>query len=439
MAGEWQPYRLGELLEIKHGFAFEGRFFSDEPVGPILVTPGNFRIGGGFSSEKNRYFAGPVPEGYHLLAGDVVVTMTDLSKAGDTLGYSAVIPADGSFYLHNQRIGKLVLKPGAPTKLSYIHWVMRSPGYRAEVLGSATGSTVRHTSPSRIAAFAFGLPPCGEQEVIAALLGALDDKSELNRRMAETLEAMVRALFQSWFVDFDPVRAKAEGRATGLSDDLAAIFPGSFDAEGKPAGWRREPLFLHAKLISGGTPKTDVPEYWGGGIPWASAKDVSQCADLFLTTSERTITGSGLDHSATRLVPELSTVVVARGATTGRFRVLGRDMAMNQTCYALQSRNWRPFWLATAFADLVESLVHAAHGSVFDTITTRTLEAARVVAGSDQLMDLFEKTVNPLYLRALVACEQSNVLAALRDALLPKLISGELRIEAAERKIAAVA
>jgi len=112
---------------------------------------------------------------------------------------------------------------------------------------------------------------------------------------------------------------------------------------------------------------------------------------------------------------------------------------MNQTCYALQSRNWQPFWLATAFADLVESLVHAAHGSVFDTITTRTLETARVIAGSNQLMDLFEKTVNPLYLRALVACEQSNVLTALRDALLPKLISGELRIEAAERKIAAVA
>jgi type I restriction enzyme S subunit len=196
---------------------------------------------------------------------------------------------------------------------------------------------------------------------------------------------------------------------------------------------------LHAKLISGGTPKTDIPEYWGGDIPWASAKDVSQCPDPFLTTTDRTITDSGLDNSATRLVPKLSTVVVARGATTGRFRILGREMAMNQTCYALQTRNQRPIWLATAFADLADSLVHAAHGSVFDTITTRTLEAARVVAASDRLMDLFEKTVSPLYLRVLAAREQSSVLAALRDALLPRLISGELRIKAAERKVAAVA
>src|SRR5438128_4311928 len=120
---------------------------------------------------------------------------------------------------------------------------------------------------------------------------------------------------------------------------------------------------MHARLISGGTPKTEIADYWDGDIPWANAKDVSQCADLFLTATERRITDRGLDESATRIVPKLSTVVVARGATTGRFRLFGRDMAMNQTCYALQTRNKRPFWLATAFAGLVDALVHAAHGS----------------------------------------------------------------------------
>jgi len=437
MAGEWQPHQLGELLEIKHGFAFEGRFFRNEPVGPILVTPGNFRIGGGFSSEKNRYFVGPVPDGYRLEAGDVIVTMTDLSKAGDTLGYSAVIPRDGNCYLHNQRIGKLVLKPEAPTNPSYVHWVMRSPSYRAEVLGSATGSTVRHTSPSRIAAFSFPLPPCSEQDAITGLLGALDDKIELNRRMAETLEAMARALFRSWFVDFDPVRAKAEGCPTGLPDDLAALFPDRLGDDGLPAGWRIEPLLMHAKLISGGTPKTDISEYWDGAVPWASAKDVSQCPDLFLMTTERTITNLGLDNSATRIVPKLSTVVVARGATTGRFRIFGHDMAMNQTCYALQSRSRRPFWLVTAFGELVGPLLHTAHGSVFDTITTTTLTSARVMAGGERLLDVFEKTVSSLYRRILENCEQSHTLTALRDTLLPKLISGELRIADAEKRMSA--
>jgi type I restriction enzyme, S subunit len=211
--------------------------------------------------------------------------------------------------------------------------------------------------------------------------------------------------------------------------ETAALFPNSFNVELTPAGWRWEPLLMQARLISGGTPKTDVPEYWDGGIPWASAKDVSQCADLFLTTTDRTITNRGLEESATRIVPKLSTVVVARGATTGRFRLLGRDMAMNQTCYALQSRNHRPFWLAATFAGLIDELVHAAHGSVFDTITTGTFERARVIVGDESLLNAFEETVTPLYEHVLINCEQSRTLAPLRDALLPKLISGELQVK----------
>ncbi|MGC2413241.1 MAG: restriction endonuclease subunit S [Stellaceae bacterium] len=338
--------------------------------------------------------------------------------------------AKGQFWVNNHAH---ILQGSSKALTKFLHYALVS----ADVQPFLTGAVMPKLTQANLHRIPLILPPKKQQEEIVGLLGSLDDKIDLNRRVAGTLEAMARAFFRSWFVDFDPVLAKAEGRPTGLPDNLAALFPDSFDPEGMPASWRREPLFLHANLISGGTPKTDIPEYWGGGIPWASAKDVSQCTDLFLITTERTITDAGLDNSATRLVPKMSTVVVARGATTGRFRILGRDMAMNQTCYALQSRNRRPFWLATAFADLVDSLVHAAHGSVFDTITTRTLEAVRVIAASDQLMDLFEKTVGPLYRRASATCEQSRTLAALRDTLLPKLISGELRIADAEKRIAA--
>ena len=176
----------------------------------MLVTPGNFKIGGGFLSGNDRYFFGEVPQGYELTPGDIIVTMTDLSKAGDTLGYSAVVPLDGRKYLHNQRIGKVLLKSKTCVSKSFVHWLMRTPRYRAEILGSATGSTVRHTSPSRIEAFEFNLPPMEEQNGIAGILDALDDKIELNLRTARTLEAMARALFSSLFVDFDPARAKAE-------------------------------------------------------------------------------------------------------------------------------------------------------------------------------------------------------------------------------------
>ena len=253
------------------------------------------------------------------------------------------------------------------------------------------------------------------------------------------LEAVARVLFKSWFVDFEPIRAKAEGRDPGLPMEIAALFPSGFNAELTPTGWRWEPVLMQARLISGGTPKTDVSEYWDGDIPWASAKDVSQCADLFLMVTDRTITDRGLEESATRIVPKLSIVVVARGATTGRFRLLGRDMAMNQTCYALQSRNHRPFWLAAAFAGLIDELVHAAHGSVFDTITTSTFERVRVIVGVESLLSAFEEAVTPVYEHVLINCEESRTLAALRNALLPKLISGELRLRDAERVVATAA
>ncbi len=268
---------------------------------------------------------------------------------------------------------------------------------------------------------------------------ALDDKIELDRRMNQTLEAMARALFKDWFVDFGPTRAKQAGMAPYLAPELWSLFPERLDAKGLPEGWGMQPLLEQARLISGGTPKTGVADYWGGPIPWASAKDVSQCRELFLVDSERTITPRGLEESATRMIPKYSTVVVARGATTGRFCLFGQSIAMNQTCYALSSLSQRPFWLNCAFASLVDGLVHAAHGSVFDTITTKTLERGRIIVGGDKIMDRFEEAVSPLFLRALANIEESRTLAQTRDLLLPKLMSGEIRVKDAERTIDDVA
>src|SRR5258708_27580561 len=158
--------------------------------------------------------------------------------------------------------------------------------------------------------------------------------------MNKTLEDIARAVFKSWFVNFESVRAKDEGRVPGMSKRILDLFPDSFEGSelGEiPKGWVTGPLLRQAKLLSGGTPKTGDPDYWCGSIPWASAKDISQCQETFLISTERTITEKGLKESATELIPSYCTVVVARGATTGRMVLLGREMAMNQTCYALAS------------------------------------------------------------------------------------------------------
>ena len=250
---EWRDVALRDLVDIKHGFAFKGDYIHDEPHGDILLTPGNFIIGGGFKGGKFKYYSGDVPGEFVLCEGDLLVTMTDLSKQADTLGYPALVPvsADDRRFLHNQRLGKVLIRRTCDVDSRFLYYVMCSSEYRHEVLASATGTTVKHTSPDRIRQFRFPLPPLPEQRAIAHVLGTLDDKIELNRRMNETLEEMAQALFKSWFVDFDPVRAKMEGRwrqgesLPGLPANFYDLFPDRLapsELGEIPGGWEVKAL-----------------------------------------------------------------------------------------------------------------------------------------------------------------------------------------------------
>jgi len=197
---EWEECKLGELIDVKHGFAFKGEFFQTEPNENILITPGNFKIGGGWKEDKCKYYNGEIPEDYILKAGDLIVTMTDLSKEVDTLGYSAIVPSDPNrTFLPNQRIG-LIIQLNSDAYLSFLNCLIRTPEYRFHVLSSASVSTVGHTSPSRIKDYVFNLPPLPEQRAFASVLSCLDDKIDLLHRQSKTLEAMVETLFRHWFV-----------------------------------------------------------------------------------------------------------------------------------------------------------------------------------------------------------------------------------------------
>jgi type I restriction enzyme S subunit len=150
--------KLKEFIEIKHGYAFKGEFFSKDPTPNILLTPGNFKFGGGFKWDKLKYYDGEMPSDFILKNGDLIVTMTDLSKLGDTLGYPALVPPSKDLkFLHNQRIGKVNFK-NQKLGLFYLYYLLCSDSYRGHVLGTATGSTVKHTAPDRIKDFSFIFP-----------------------------------------------------------------------------------------------------------------------------------------------------------------------------------------------------------------------------------------------------------------------------------------
>jgi type I restriction enzyme, S subunit len=281
------------------------------------------------------------------------------------------------------------------------------------------------------------VPDVVEQRDIAEVLGALDDKIILNQRTNQTLEAIARAIFKAWFLDFYPVIAKSQGRQSfGVDTETAGLFPDSLHDSPLgpiPSGWSVGPILDHAELLSGGTPKTSVTEYWGGDVAWASAADVSGSGEAFLIQSSRSITQMGLRESSTRIIPANATVIVARGATTGRLCMFGREMAMNQTCYALKSRDELPFFLYCLCRASIEDIVHMAYGSVFDTITTRTFGDSKVIIPTPEVTTRFEEIVRPMFEAILSQQLQSAALKTARDALLPKLFSGTISVHSTER------
>ena len=191
-------YKLRDLITIKHGFAFSGEHIKTEDNGVVLVTPGNFRIGGGFKEDKCKFFDGGYSDEYVLHSGDLVVTMTDLSKAIHTLGYSAIVPQTKRVYLHNQRIGLVRIISDILDK-GYLYWFMRTPKYQKTIAATSSGSTVHHTSPDRIRDVEIDLPDIETQKKVAGFLFALDDKIKLNNRINENLEQQAEALYYNQF------------------------------------------------------------------------------------------------------------------------------------------------------------------------------------------------------------------------------------------------
>ena len=426
MAGEhWSDVTLSDVMDVKHGFAFSGENIRDEPPGDILLTPGNFAIGGGFKGDKFKYFDGSVPEEYILHENDLIVTMTDLSKQADTLGYPALVPKPKQArFLHNQRLGKVVIREGTKVDKRFLSYLLRTPRYRHEVLASATGTTVKHTSPSRILAYKTSIPPISEQRAIAHILGTLDGKIELNRRMNETLESIARALFKSWVVDFDPVRAKVEGRDPGLPKHIADLFPESFeDSEmGEiPKGWSMRGLDEIARFLNG-LALQKFPPKGGRSLP------VIKIAQLRAGSTD------GADLASADLDPDY---VVEDGdvlfSWSGSLECVlwaGGRGALNQHLFKVTSTDcpkWLYYlWIHQHLSDFRH--IAAAKATTMGHIQRHHLSQAKVLLPPQALLTEVGRYISP-YIDAIPKNRvEMRTLAALRELLLPKLISGEIRI-----------
>lgn len=388
--------RLSDLISVKHGFAFPGHGFNEDPSLPTLVTPGNFAIGGGFRKSRLKTFAGEVPQQYVLAPADLIVTMTDLSREGATLGLPALVPAD-RVYLHNQRVGLVEVEDPSRIDRNFLHYYLRTEGYRAHILGTATGSTVRHTSPTKICSFVADLPPVYEQRAVAKVLGALDDKIATNTKLATTANTLA-----------------------GLIFDLAV--------NDRP----QRTISSILNPILGGTPHRSRVDYWDGDVLWASARDVTGAPYGVVVDTQDRITELAIAQTRAKPLPTGSVILTARG-TVGAVARLGTPSSLNQSCYGFRPGRLPAGALYFSVLRATECAKAFAHGSVFDTITMRTFDYLKIADMALDEWHAIEAQIEPLLASITQVVKENRHLATTRDALLPQLMSGTLRVKDAER------
>jgi type I restriction enzyme, S subunit len=402
MAGEWYSLRWGDLATLEYGRALRGHD----------TNTGRYRV-----------FGTNGPIGWHneaLCAHPSVIIGRKGAYRGVHFSPEPFFVIDTAFFL----------EPKREIDLRWAYYELLTQDINSLDSGSAIPSTSRESFYN----LAVRVPPLSEQRAIAHILGTLDDKIESNRRMSETLEEIARAIFKSWFVDFDPVRAKMEGRDPGLAPDIAALFPDRFAESGiRPEGWTLSKIGDEVRVVGGNTPSTEISEYWGGPHAWATPKDLSKLNSPILLETERGLTDLGLSKVSSGLLPK-STVLLSSRAPIGYVAMASLPVAVNQGFVAMVCDKevgpyFTYFWTKASH----EEIVGRANGSTFLEISKSSFREIPLLRPLPKILRTFEDVARPIFERIELAARQSRTLAALRDLLLPKLMSGEIRIKDAEK------
>ena len=271
------------------------------------------------------------------------------------------------------------------------------------------GTAQDNLSWQKLSTIEFPAPPIETQHRIANILSAYDDLIENNRKQIKLLEEAAQRLYKEWFVDLR--------------------FPGheyTKIVDGVPEGWEFFRFSDKVKIMSGGTPKTDNSNYYGGKIPFYTPKDSDGAFFAFQT--ETNITEEGLDNCNSHLYPENTIIITARG-TVGKTTLLAVPMAMNQSCYALKSDEINaPYYLFFALNQEIIALRTMSNGGVFDTIIVKTFDRIHIRIPSDNLIQRFENMVTSIMELIKAKMKENFALSEARDRLLPKLMGGEVEV-----------
>jgi type I restriction enzyme S subunit len=396
---------IGSIAKVKGGKRLPPNFGvqEEESIHPYLRVTDFGRDGVDRSNLKfisNEAFEHV--KRYIITSDDVYVSI-----AG-TIGRVGIVPDDLSGANLTENAAKITEINDQVDK-RYLLYFLRSAMGQGELLNKAGGTSQPKLALFRIEEIEFPCPAITTQRAIADILSTYDDLIENNRRRMALLEDSARQLYREWFV-----RLRFPGHEhTPIVD-------------GVPQGWERRTAFEAMHVLSGGTPKTSISDYWDGETPFFTPKDAVD--GIWVSSCERSLTELGIKNCNSKLYPRETVFITARG-TVGKLNMAQTPMAMSQSCYALVAKDHlSQRFIYSAMKEGVEALRQQAVGAVFDAIVVDTFKRIHLTIPTATVLRLFDEAVEPVFEQVENLASQNQKLRQARDLLLPRLMNGELAV-----------
>lgn len=406
----WKDYKLGELLQVKHGYAFKSEFFASDGH-YILLTPGNVYRRGGLKlkGKKEKYFVGEYPPEYLLSKDDLVLVMTDLTQDASILGGAFMVDQNDK-YLHNQRLG--LVSHSDEVDRTFLFYYLNWQYFRDQVKASSNGATVKHTSPKRIYKCSIQLPPKQTQQKIGAVLSSYDKLIRTNNRRINRLSNLAEEVNKEWFVRMR--------------------FPGHKDVpveKGCPEGWREVTIGDVCKVARGSSPrpKHDGRFFDGGEIPWVKIADATASTMYVFRTKEH-INEFGATFSR-RLEP--GSLIIATSGTLGFSVFLGVESCVHDGWIYLSEYEFglKPVFFFYVINALREYLNNLSYGAAIQNVNTDIIRRLPFRLPPQNVLKQFYDFVEPIHEQIQVLSRANLQLREKQDLLSTRLLSGTLSVE----------
>lgn len=439
---DWKEYKLGELATFYNGRAYKNGEFKTSGT-PIV------RIQNLTGEGKTVYSDLQLDENKYIENGDLIYAWS--ATFGPYIWR-------GEKSIYHYHIWKIVCNEKIIDKF-YFYYKLKL--ISDSLKDNGNGSIFIHITKSFMENFKIKIPSLEKQKYISNILSNLDKKIRFNTQINQTLEEIAQALFKSWFVDFDPVRAKAQALSDGMSleqaelaamqaisgkktEELTALsqtqperyaelaetakaFPCEFGGDGVPMGWNISIIGQEVETVGGATPSTKEEKFWNNGeIAWTTPKDLSSATSPVLLKTERKITESGLKKISSGLL-SIGTVLLSSRAPVGYLSLAQIPVAINQGYIAIKcNKSLNNYYMLQWCKENLEEIKGRASGTTFLEISKTTFRQIPIIVPDGNILSLFEKQCSSIYQSITVNTKENIYLEKTRDLLLPRLLNGEI-------------